>query len=324
MPHDERAQRRRPRRQRPRHPGVHDRAGGRGHLRRGAAHGRRDLPHAEGAPQGQGALHRRRRRGRLRAEPRPATRPRSTSSCSAIERAGYRPGEDVLLALDAAASEFGERGRYRLRADRVEKSSEEMVAAATSPARRATRSSRSRTAWARTTGTAGGALTRRLGAPRPARGRRHLRHQPRHPPGGHPQGLANAVLVKVNQIGTLTETLEAIELAKRAGLRHGHLPPLGRDRGHLRRRPGRGRQRRPDQDRLARPRRAHREVQPAPAHRGGAGRAPPSGRGAPSSRASRGERAPRCVVAARGSSHGGRSPSPRRLRRPEPRAASGR
>src|SRR5499426_2636384 len=45
----------------------------------------------------------------------------------AIERAGYRPGEDVLVAIDAAASEFGERGRYTLRADRTEKSSDELV-----------------------------------------------------------------------------------------------------------------------------------------------------------------------------------------------------
>src|SRR5215813_102742 len=45
----------------------------------------------------------------------------------AIERAGYRPGDDVFLALDVAASEFGEHGRYRLRADRTEKSSDEMV-----------------------------------------------------------------------------------------------------------------------------------------------------------------------------------------------------
>src|SRR5204862_330833 len=46
----------------------------------------------------------------------------------AIERAGYRPGEDVFLAMDPAASEFGERGRYKFKADRVERSSEEMIA----------------------------------------------------------------------------------------------------------------------------------------------------------------------------------------------------
>src|SRR6267142_3741889 len=46
----------------------------------------------------------------------------------AIERAGYRPGEDIFLAMDPAASEFGERGRYHFKADRVERSSEEMIA----------------------------------------------------------------------------------------------------------------------------------------------------------------------------------------------------
>src|SRR6266436_10100515 len=46
----------------------------------------------------------------------------------AVERAGYRPGADVFLALDPAASEFGERGRYHLRADRADKSREEMIA----------------------------------------------------------------------------------------------------------------------------------------------------------------------------------------------------
>src|SRR5262245_41763320 len=48
----------------------------------------------------------------------------------AIERAGYRPGEDVALALDVAASEFAEEGgRYRLRGEGIVRSSEEMVAA---------------------------------------------------------------------------------------------------------------------------------------------------------------------------------------------------
>ena len=65
---------------------------------------------------------------------------------------------------------------------------------------------------------------------------------------GIAQGVANAVLIKVNQIGTLTETLDAIELAARA-LPHRHLPPLRRDRGHHHRRPGRGGERRPDQGR---------------------------------------------------------------------------
>ena len=85
------------------------------------------------------------------------------------------------------------------------------------------------------------------------------------------QGLANALLVKVNQIGTLTETLEAVELAKRAGYGTVISHRSGRDGGHVHRRPRRRRQRGPDQDGLARARRAHRQVQPAPAHRGGVG-----------------------------------------------------
>lgn len=60
-------------------------------------------------------------------------------------------------------------------------------------------------------------------------------------------GAANAILVKVNQIGTLTESLEAIETAKEAGYACIVSPSLRRDRGLHDRRPGRGRQRRSDQ-----------------------------------------------------------------------------
>ena len=67
---DERAQRRRPRRQQGRLPGVHDRPGGRAQLRRGAAHRHRDLPRAEEVAARAGPLHRRGRRGRLRPRPR--------------------------------------------------------------------------------------------------------------------------------------------------------------------------------------------------------------------------------------------------------------
>ena len=62
-------------------------------------------------------------------------------------------------------------------------------------------------------------------------------------------GVGNSILVKVNQIGTLTETLEAVRMAREAGYTRRHVAPLGRDRGHDDRRP-RGRHRlRPDQDR---------------------------------------------------------------------------
>ena len=90
---------------------------------------------------------------------------------------------------------------------------------------------------------------------------------------GIDEDAANSVLIKLNQIGTLTETIAAIEMARKAGWaamvshRSGEtedsfIADLTVAHGH-----------RPAQDRRALPRRAGREVQPADAHRGGAGRA---------------------------------------------------
>ena len=84
-------------------------------------------------------------------------------------------------------------------------------------------------------------------------------------------GVANSILIKVNQIGTLTETLAAIRHGPRGRLHRGHVAPLGRDRGRDDRRP-RGRHRlRADQDRRAVAHRPGGQVQPAAADRGGAG-----------------------------------------------------
>ena len=134
----------------------------------------------------------------------------------AIERAGYRAGDDVWLALDPAASEFGKRGRYRLRADRVEKSSDEMVAFYEALVSRYPICSiedglgeDDHDGWQ--------ALTRRLGSRVQLVGDDLFVTNPAILQEGIRHGLANALLVKVNQIGTLTETLEAVELAKRAG-----------------------------------------------------------------------------------------------------------
>ena len=63
------------------------------------------------------------------------------------------------------------------------------------------------------------ALTRADRRHGPARRRRPLRDQHRAAGAGHPRAAGNAILVKLNQIGTLTETLEAIELAQRAGFK---------------------------------------------------------------------------------------------------------
>ena len=83
---------------------------------------------------------------------------------------------------------------------------------------------------------------------------------------------ANSILIKVNQIGTLTETLAAIDAGARGRLHGGHVAPLGRDRGHDDRRPRRRHRLRADQDRRAVALGPRGEVQPAAAHRGGARR----------------------------------------------------
>ena len=84
--------------------------------------------------------------------------------------------------------------------------------------------------------------------------------------------VGNALLVKLNQIGTVTETLDAVRMARRRGLRDDHLAPLRRNRGHDDRRPRRRHRRRADQDRIGKPHRSRLQVQPAAADRRGARR----------------------------------------------------
>jgi enolase len=135
----------------------------------------------------------------------------------AIERAGYRPGEDVSLALDTAASEFAdEGGRYHLRRAGEHKTSDEMIALYEQLIGRYPIVSiedglgeDDRPGW--------GLMTKRLGSRCQLVGDDLFVTNPAIIQQGIRQGLANAVLIKVNQVGTLTETLEAIELAKRAG-----------------------------------------------------------------------------------------------------------
>ncbi len=134
----------------------------------------------------------------------------------AVERAGYRPGEDVFLAIDAAASEFGERGRYRLRADHTDKSREEMIAFYELLLSRypvcSIEDGLGEDDWE-----GWRALTERLGSRVQLVGDDIFVTSPAILQEGIRKRIANAILVKLNQIGTLTETLETIELAKRAG-----------------------------------------------------------------------------------------------------------
>ena len=73
----------------------------------------------------------------------------------AIEAAGYKPGEDVVLALDCAATEFFKDGKYALEGEGKSLDAGGMAKYLAEPRRRASRSSPSRTAWPRTTGRAG-------------------------------------------------------------------------------------------------------------------------------------------------------------------------
>ncbi len=135
----------------------------------------------------------------------------------AVERAGYRPGEDVFLALDAAASEFAEEnGRYHLRRAGERKTSDELIALYEELIARYPIVSiedglgeDDRPGW--------GIMTKKIGGRCQLVGDDLFVTNPAIVQQGIRQGLANAVLIKVNQVGTLTETLEAIELAKRAG-----------------------------------------------------------------------------------------------------------
>ena len=89
---------------------------------------------------------------------------------------------------------------------------------------------------------------------------------------GIERGAANAVLVKMNQIGTHQRDARRGRAGEGRGLSHGHLGAVRRDRGRRARRPRGRHRRRADQGRLGRPVGAPRQVQPAPADRGGARR----------------------------------------------------
>jgi enolase len=135
----------------------------------------------------------------------------------AIERTGYRAGEDVFIALDVAASEFAEAGsRYRLARDKAVRSSEELIALYEELCARypivSIEDGLGEDDWA-----GWEALTRRLGSRVQLVGDDLFVTNPAIIQQGIKNGIANAVLIKLNQVGTLTETMQAIELSKRAG-----------------------------------------------------------------------------------------------------------
>ena len=136
----------------------------------------------------------------------------------AIEKAGFRPGEDVMLAFDAAATEFYRNGRYALEGEGrtldsagMVKFYEGLVAKYPIASIEDGMAEDDWEGWA--------ALTRALGAKVQLVGDDVFVTNPERLKRGIAKGVANALLVKVNQIGTLTETLAAVETAHRARYR---------------------------------------------------------------------------------------------------------
>ena len=134
----------------------------------------------------------------------------------AIEAAGYQPGDDAVVALDPASSELFANGKYALAKEKRVLTSEEMVAHWASWVEKyPIRSIEDGLAEDDWDGWA--SLTERLGATCQLVGDDLLVTNPERIRRGIEAKSANSVLIKLNQIGTLTETLEAIELAHRAG-----------------------------------------------------------------------------------------------------------
>ena len=135
----------------------------------------------------------------------------------AIEAAGYRPGRDIALALDAAASELYEKGRYHLEAEKEpDRSSDDMVAYYERMVERypivSIEDGLSELDWK-----GWRLMTERLGKRVQLVGDDIFVTNVEIFADGIKQGIGNSILIKLNQIGTLTETLDAIELAKRSG-----------------------------------------------------------------------------------------------------------
>ena len=136
----------------------------------------------------------------------------------AIERAGFTPGQDAAIAVDVAASHFYQNGRYRLSTEREEWTSSDLVDHLAEWAERYPILS-IEDGVAEDDATGWKLLTERLGTRCQLIGDDNFVTNPRLLTEGIRLGIANAVLVKMNQIGTLSETMEVIRIAQRAGYR---------------------------------------------------------------------------------------------------------
>lgn len=135
----------------------------------------------------------------------------------AIEAAGYKPGEDIFIALDAAASEFYKDGAYQLAAEeKPQKNAEELIAFYETWASRypliSLEDGMSEGDW-----DGWKALTQKMGKKIQIVGDDVFVTNTKILKKGIDLGVANSILIKLNQIGTVTETLEAVFMAFKAG-----------------------------------------------------------------------------------------------------------
>ncbi len=135
----------------------------------------------------------------------------------AIAKAGYKPGRDICVALDSAASEFGEKGKYVFRkSDKSKRDSAQLVRFYEDLCRQypivSIEDGFSEDDWE-----GWKMFTDAMGKKIQIVGDDIFVTNPSILRKGIAKGVANSVLIKLNQIGTVTETIEAIEMAKRAG-----------------------------------------------------------------------------------------------------------
>jgi len=135
---------------------------------------------------------------------------------AAIEKAGYRPGENVVLALDPAASEFFADGAYQYKGEGKTRSIDQQVDYLAALAKRYPivsiedgMAEDDETGWKK--------LTQKIGKSCQLVGDDIFVTNVARLKDGITNGIANSILIKVNQIGTLTETLAAVEMAHKAG-----------------------------------------------------------------------------------------------------------
>jgi enolase len=133
-----------------------------------------------------------------------------------IEKAGYKPGDDVALALDPASSEFFKDGKYNMTGEKKVLDGAGMAEYYADLVRRYPIVS-IEDGMAEDDLEGWRALTALLGGKCQLVGDDLFVTNPARLAMGIEKGLANSILIKVNQIGTLTETLEAVEMAHRAG-----------------------------------------------------------------------------------------------------------